>query len=137
MKIITWLFHAGPKLLGTKISRGPNFLGPKIQISQAPKKLGVQMRSGTISVTCRDRFLSFGLWHKYLGSVEESTLPVPYWPQFKKFDVPRRKIRLYWLQITYFYHLERQILKIKAIWMLKNLNILFYDFLSFSVFHDV
>ena len=50
MKIITWLFHAGPKLLGTKISRGPNFLGPKIQISQAPKKLGVQMRSGTISV---------------------------------------------------------------------------------------
>ena len=80
------------------------------------------------------QILIFCIWHKYLGSV---TLPVPYWPQFRRFDVPSKRIRLYWLQIIYFYHLERQILKMEAIWMLKDLNILFYDFLSFSVFHDV
>ena len=28
-KIITWLFHAGPKLLGAQISPGPKFSGPK------------------------------------------------------------------------------------------------------------
>ena len=40
MKIITWLFHERPKLLGVQISQGPNFLGPKFlgdQKIQGPK----------------------------------------------------------------------------------------------------
>ena len=57
MKIITWLFRAGPKLLRAQISWRPNFSGPKfleVQISWGPKKSGAQIRSGTISVIAKE-----------------------------------------------------------------------------------
>ena len=50
VKFITWLFHAGPKLLRDQISclLGLKFLGD--QKIQGPKYSGAKIRSWTISV---------------------------------------------------------------------------------------